>query len=536
MHFSKIKFKFYLESLSTFILFHLLTTVLFQFILYWFNFKLSFISLIVPFFMWFFVDRYFFGVDDQIRRILTNYVSYILFITFFTYYYSHFIDISFDGNFYHADTMIQLVYGWNPVTLDHQYMDTTGILWGELYPKFTWIIGALFIKLTHLSSSGMLINALIGLSVFIKSYYFFKRKYSTWFALSIALVILFNPIFIEQFHSLYVDNVIAHLLVILILANLELMENYNYKSVFHIVVVSIILINIKFTSFAFAGLIDLSAFIYYLIKDRKIALKIVVYGILILSIGLFIGYRPYLVNLLEGRNIFWPLVGENSWVSSNDIGFVELENMRSIELFIYSITHGNYFNSLIDFTSKGYLYYDQRIGAMGMHFSKFLFLGPVFFVFYFVKKQFKLSLAYSVMFIMFTISIVFNYSMAWKLRYIPHFWLIVPLTILMAKEYFKHQIIVSLLFLLVTHQVVDMIYHNYEYNLWVTGIYKEIYTSYRNENSYDVRIGDSDFFKVIEEYRLQEYGVQINQLIDEPTATESCHRVDMYTLCFTVND
>ena len=167
------------------------------------------------------------------------------------------------------------------------------------------------------------------------------------------------------------------------------MENYNLKSVFNIVVVSIILINIKFTSFAFAGLIDLSAFIYYLIKDRKIALKIVVYGIVILLIGLFIGYRPYLVNLLEGRNIFWPLVGENSWVSSNDIGFVELENMRSIELFIYSITHGNYFNSLIDFTSKGYLYYDQRIGAMGMHFSKFLFLGPVFFIFYFVKKQFK---------------------------------------------------------------------------------------------------------------------------------------------------
>jgi hypothetical protein len=526
------KINFYSDSLFTFVLFSLISAVLTQNILFWFNVSVNTIALIVPFVLWIFVDKYLYGSKDQIKRVITNYLVYIGIIIIFIKYYSMFIEFSYDGNFYHGDTMIQLVYGWNPITLAHQYLNTNGNVWAELYPKFTWIIGAFFIQLTSMSSSGMILNGIIGFITLIKVYAYMKVKTSKIFALFIALIVVFNPIFIEQMHTLYVDGIIAHLVVLLIISNLELMENYNNHSVIHMVMITIILMNIKFTSFAFAGLIDLSSFVFFLIKDRKIAIKIFLAGVIILVIGLFIGYSPYIVNLIEKRNIFWPLAGKNNWITGDDQLLPQMYDLTSLERFFYSLTYGEYLRGLINFESKGYLFYDQRIGAMGINFAKYLVLtGPLMFL-YLIKDRKKLNLSYILLFFFFTISIIFNYPMVWKLRYIPHFWLMVPMTIILARYLFKTQLLSILLVLLFFHQTVDMIKNNYEHNFWATNLYRDIYSLYDDGYAYNIRVGESDRFIVMEEYKLKEYGVNINQISYETYPDETCHRVDMYTICF----
>lgn len=527
------QFNFYSESLFTLVLFHLLSTVITQMIMFWFHFKLNVLSLLIPFLIWLYLDKVLYGQKDRAKRVITNVLTYVIVWFLFLRYFSMFIEFSFDGNFYHGDTMIQLVYGWNPVYLTDLYFKSNGSIWGELYPKFSWIIGGLFIKLTSMSSAGMILNGLMGVLVFIKTYAFMKKRSSKRFAFVIALIVLLNPIFIEQFHTLYIDGIIAHLVALLIITNLELIEDYNLKSLFHLVMISVILINLKFTSFAFAGLIDLSAFIFYIVKDRKIALRIVYAGILILMVALFIGYSPYIVNLLNGRNIFWPLAGANNWITGDDQVIEAMIKLTSIQRFFYSLTYGEFFNSLVDFTSKGYLFYDQRIGAMGIHFAKYLFLASFFLVAYAIKDRKKLNWPYILMFILFTASIVFNYKMVWKLRYIPHFWLMVPLTVILSNHLFKTKVISILLIVLFLHQASDMIYNNYGHNFWATKLYRDIYEQYNDGTSYKVRIGDNDMFVVMEEYKLKEHGVNIGEIVFESLPTEECHRVDMYTICFT---
>lgn len=529
----------YLESLILLIISHLVFSVLLQVILYFFNFSINLYVLLFSLIPYLLFENILFTKKNMYKRVTFSILVYAFLIVICLYYYSHFIDHSFDGNMYHGEVMVQLIYGWNPIFNSNIYLDTYGMVWGNLYPKFSWIIGSLFMSLSSVSSAGMLLNALIAILATIKTYIFSKKYLNTYLSVTAALIVFMNPIFIEQIHTLYVDSTIANFMVLLIIYNFELMTEYSIKDQVLVILISIALINLKFSSFAFAGFIDLSTFIYFLIKNRILAIKVFISGIIILILGvLIIGYSPYIVNVIENRNIFFPLMGKDKWDVVSSLILEPLLKLRSYERFFYSITNGEYLNSLVNYDSWGYMLYDQRIGGFGFNYAKLLAIFSFSFLLFSIKVKFKFRLGSSLLFILFLISIIANYRNIWWARYAPHLWLLVIVIVyllnsIINKKWIKN-LITSLILFLVLQQSFDIYKLTLERDLFVTKQATDVYDFYLNQDEINLYInnGNANQFIVYEEYKQKEYGLNINISFDAPIIENKCYPLEVYSICY----
>lgn len=533
--------KYNVESFILLVISHLVFTVLAQMIFYFFNFGFTQYLIFIALIPYIYFEKYFFGKDNSLLRIFISFFLYIILFFALLSYFSIFLDHSFDGNMYHGEVMIQLIYGWNPIYNSNVYIDSYGMVWGNLYPKFSWVIGSFFIDLTKKSSAGMILNGLIAVIAYIKTYKFSKHYLCKWLSFTVATIAILNPIFIEQIHTLYVDSTIYNFLLILIIFNLEIMDNYDFYKQIMIVFITIALINLKFSSFAFAGFIDLSAFIYFLIKDRKKALKIFLSGIVAIIIGVgIIGYSPYIINILEKRNIFFPLMGKDKWDVVTSLILEPLEKLRSYERFFYSITNGLYLDSLFNFDSWGYMLYDQRIGGFGFNFFKLSLISAISILVYLWKFK-KIQLQYLIIMLLFFISVMANYRNIWWARYAPHLWIIVPLIIFVLNSLFQKKIIIKnittfIVFSLVLQQSYDIYKYTLERDLFVTKQATDVYDKYIGVSDVILTVipRTTRSFITFEEYKEKEYGLDVSiNLSDDPQYVLDCTQLEVYTICIS---
>ena len=539
-------FKSITENIIEFLLFSFGISVLFQILLYFLNLTLSPFSFFLPIFIYPFFRAYVkkakvLNWHIPIVYIIIALVSFLLIL-----YFNGFIEHSFDGNMYHGEAMVQMLKGWNPVFNTNAYASSIGYEWAVLYPKFTWIYSAFWIQLTGFSSTGMLLNAFIALITTLKVILFtLKKTQSIWIAFVVGLFVLLNPIFIEQLHSFYVDALMSNLLLLLILYNLELAEDFDYSRLFFIVLISILIINTKFTGFAFAGLIDLATFSYLVLKHKELAIKYFFAGIIIIIIGVgVIGYSPYFVNLLNSRNIFFPLMGENKW---DIISYMIPEPMiplRSYERFLYSLRMGKpYLENLLKIEENGYLYYDQRIGGFGSQFFKLLILSSIIIVTSIFTKIRRIKLYEAFMFVLYGVTILINFRNIWWARYAPQLWYIIPLSLMLLLISKKLKAIKTTLalfmVLLVVFQAQDIYKHTYERDQFITQEAKIVYDTLRKKEDliFYVDGGALNQFAVFEEFKAREYGLDIETVLyAAPSEPNECYRLDNYRICVVIEN
>lgn len=516
-------------------------SVLFQIVLYFLNLPFSLFSFFLPFILYPLFQHFVLKRKTDPFNILVAY-AVILFISLgFMAYFKLFLEHSFDGNMYHGESMVQILKGWNPVYNTNPYVHSYGFEWSILYPKFTWIYSAFWIKLTGMSSSGMFLNAFVGIITSIKIYlYVDKRIKSKLFGIIIGVLVFLNPIFIEQLHSFYVDALMSNLLLLLILYNLELTEEFSLDKLFYITLISVLLINIKFTGFAFAGLIDLAAFIFLIVTNRKNAFKYFIAGILIIVFGVVIfGYSPYIVNILKGRHIFYPLLGKDKWDIITSLIPEPMLQLRTYERFLYSLSMGKpYFENLFSLQEHGYLYYDQRIGGFGGQFFKLLILSITIIGLTILLRIKKLKLNEVLIFIFFSISILINFRNIWWARYAAHLWYLVPLAVYVLFAHSKFQFIkntiIFLIVFLVIFQSQDIYKHTFERDRLITEEAYTVYESLRLRNNLTIYVDGAGInqFSVFEEFKSRENGLDIKTVLYElPTVPYECFRLDNYQLC-----
>lgn len=546
MQINQISFKSISNHLIESLLFSFGISVLIQIMFYFLNLNFSIIPFFVPFIIYPLFTRWIKKQTEWDINFIFSYLIILLLSLLFILYFRQFIEHSFDGNMYHGEAMIQMLWGWNPIHNTNAYASSYGFEWSILYPKFTWIYSAFWISLTGMSSSGMFLNAFIGIITSLKVYSFIKLKSKSSFtALVLSIVVLLNPIFIEQLHSFYVDALMSNLLLLLIIYNLELADDFNLSHLFYIGLISVLLINIKFTGFAFAGLIDLATFIYLLTKQRSNALYYFIGGILIIILGVGVyGYSPYIVNLLNGRHIFFPLMGPEKWDIITVLIPEPMIPLRSYERFLYSLSMGKpYLENLLSITEHGYLYYDQRIGGFGNQFFKLLILSSSVIGAYIVFNLKRLKLHESLMFVFFGISILINFRNIWWARYATQLWYIVPLAllILFTSQKFKpiNQILISIIVFLVVFQSQDIYKHTYERDRLITEEACAVYATLRERKDliYHVDGGGNSLFAVFEEFKSRENGLDIKTVLyDFPTEPYECFRIDNYKICVVIEN
>jgi len=163
----------------------------------------------------------------------------------------------------------------------------------------------------------------------------FINNYIIRILIIIALVL--NPIVIGQINTLYLDG---NLYLLMLLFSISLVNYYSNRSKENFILtamITIILINLKFTSLLFIAI----GFILFITanywQSKKIQLSILLKGLCVFIFAIVVyGYSPYINNYLKHGNAFHPIYGEkkvNILKSQMNPDFLELNRLKQ---FYYS--------------------------------------------------------------------------------------------------------------------------------------------------------------------------------------------------------
>lgn len=504
-----------------YVLFLLTGTVLFQSLFFFVNVGINCLSLILATFLYL-LFSYLLKDNKRfnIKNVFAILIVWIVILLLFSYY-RIFNECTYDGAYYHGDAIVNMLNGWNPF-LEADMHKVTGVtVWADYYPKATWIFGANLIKLFNNLSAGMIINLLVSAALAVYGGIFtYEWKHKKILSIIVAIVLFLNPIAIEQTHTYYVDAVLGNLTIILLMLCAKVMRKYSVWNNLLIVCVSVFMINIKFTGFGFAGIINLVTWLYLLFNNRKSFIKYTISGVIMVVIAVVvIGFSPYFINIMKSRHIFYPIVGENAEDVITYLIPEEIIDKNFYHKFTYSLTSGEgLIANLKDFSADKYLLYDEKIGAMGKHFLKLLILSSIGFIIYIINsfKTKKIDIVFWLSILSLVLSIVANYDNIWWFRYIPQIWAFIPIgIILLTDNKFAYIVIGALLVLLlfqsynITFNVIDV---DYKKSRAIERFYKE------NKNKDVVvqidplTIGYPDRFDDFEIARAKQYGVNITEV------------------------
>ena len=218
-------------------------------------------------------------------------------------------DVSWDGMWYHQNAIIELNNGWNPI---YEKLTGEGALWNNYYGKYSEIVQACILSTFKNIEMGKMINILFMIIATMYSLFILLSHFNINYRRSLvySIIIGFNPVSIYQLFSFYHDGILSSILTICGCMVLDLNKEDSNLKYIYLFMIGCIGVNIKFTLLGYIFAIGGMYTIECIIKKKNIKnLLISASMILIIGVGI-LGFNPYMINLKEGNNIFYPLIGE----------------------------------------------------------------------------------------------------------------------------------------------------------------------------------------------------------------------------------
>jgi hypothetical protein len=379
------------------------------------------IILFITFLIHILVSLFVYLKNDK-KSIFTSIIVCYFIIGFSMLINSFIFDYSFDGHWYHQSAAIQLKNGWNPF---YTSLPEDGVsIWNNHYPRFTEMFASIFLSVFNNIELGKSYNMIFFIILFLYVLkYVSKFQRNKLVVMAISIIFIANPVVLAQFFTYYVDGVMGMLIIILLFTCMEYEQSQNITDLFIIIAVSVFSINTKFTGFI-CGFILIAYIIKQIIlKKYKMMLIFVCTGFAILMISvLFIGYNPYITNLINYGHPFYPLYGNKTiniipddWTK----GFNTIKGFFSLFFLDYSEKNMP-FNPDKLAGLKLQNTYDSIVGGFGVLFIEICIL---FILVYFITIKNKKSIYKKLLFpmlILLFISIIMPAN-RWA-RYIPFFW------------------------------------------------------------------------------------------------------------------
>ena len=183
---------------------------------------------------------------EKLKKIIINiFISIILlFITILVA--SAFYDTTWDGNTYHKEMIGLMKNGMNPL-----YNVDSGDIWSQHYARAVETFASVIYAFTNNIETGKALNFLLIILLFGQLYkYLRKKNVNIILSVIFSFVVAVNPISLIQSTSYYVDGIFANTLFFIILMLLKLTneDEDNKLYLYWLVVLTVVCINIKFTS------------------------------------------------------------------------------------------------------------------------------------------------------------------------------------------------------------------------------------------------------------------------------------------------
>lgn len=333
---------------------------------------------------------------------------------------SLFYDDTSDGMAYHADGILLLLKGVNPI---YQWMHGFDDIWTNHYPKALWYFASIIIHATGNYNIGKSYNPLLIYTVFFYIVsVMLRRKLSFGNALLAAFALSLNPVAISQFSCFYVDGALASLMTLVVFSTLMLSTKPNAADKAFFLIASCLLINIKFTGAAYLFIIYATegAFLVWshynepkvatLVTEPKVRVIFAPVIVVALVGGLVMGFNPYIQNTLKEGNPLFPLFGNKG---GRDI--IAAQSPRSFNedhtpvvdkalMSIFSKSENVIYQhgtaepelkmpfSVSDDELKVFAYNDVRIGGWGVLFGSTLLLSMLLCLFFSSWREHQITI------------------------------------------------------------------------------------------------------------------------------------------------
>ncbi|MBY0427009.1 MAG: hypothetical protein K2Q22_15345 [Cytophagales bacterium] len=353
-----------------------------------------------------------------------------------------FYDISFDGQNYHQEGIIQLKEGWNPNIdpLPTGVDEYTRIFTGH-FAKGSWYIDASLYAITGFVQSGKASNILyiVASLLFTLALILKITPLKVWQSMILVSILAFNPIWAYQYLSYYVDGQLSACILILIGAFAGLyLKIYNRYMLLFVAGCSIIIMsNLKFTGPVFSAILGLGFCTILAIKSRwketiQTAILLLIFGVV--AIG-YAGYGTYVTNVLSHGHPFFPLNKEDILGYQTPANFKESPGVVALFQSVFSesgqieVEKPSVYKIPLTFTLdelKIFAREEPRTGGFGPLFSGGFVLGAALFLYVFLIEKKRPSLELGLGWITLFVSVIVIPS-AWWARYVPHFFLLVLL-------------------------------------------------------------------------------------------------------------
>jgi len=236
------------------------------------------------------------------------------------------IDIYGDSRSYHGPAVIALSDGWNPYydwkvcSWDDDYcMRTSKFI--DHYPKAQWYISAEFYSLFGNFDIGKCMNFLMLVLCSLIAYQIARSLLPDRrvLPLMIAAAVAANPVAVAQLFSGTVDGILSSTLSIYILLLIGYYFSQKKKFIHQSMLILVYLVNFKFTGLIYATFFTI-LFVIIILLSQKVFPRFLAFSTLstlVISV-LFIGFNPYLTNLILEKNPFAQAVNINSGSSVLD--------------------------------------------------------------------------------------------------------------------------------------------------------------------------------------------------------------------------
>lgn len=369
-----------------------------------------------------------------------------------------FLDVSYDGNWYHKSSVVALAQGWNPLSNDmfvsplysEIFSSTDNMIWSVCYPKGLWEFAACLYHVTGTVESGKCYTLLLAVSgALILSAFLRMKGLRVWQCVILFLIVAINPITVEQFCTYYNDGFLMMSLLALLVGLIMLADPSFERQrclAYGVIITAFICCSAtKFTGFAYPCVFGASFFVLYIWKTVKkrpgftgkfLVRTVCIFAATALFTFFVINYAPYVLNWMSFGNPFYPLLGAGTVDIMTTNTPDALEGMNSIQAFFVSLfsvisnpveepSYGSTlklpFTILLPKEAADIPEAAIRLSGFGVWFSGVFLITVVILAFMFVlsRKRQPLLFQAGLCYLIPTILLIVGLSESWWARYVP---------------------------------------------------------------------------------------------------------------------
>ncbi|MDF2634273.1 MAG: hypothetical protein K0R78_1147 [Pelosinus sp.] len=330
----------------------------------------------------------------------------VLLMYCFMYLSGMFYDISYDGQVYHQEAVIQLANHWNPF---QQYLtkdQSQSAMLLNHYAKGPWVYEAALYTVTGKIEESKAFNFLLIVASFLLAFSAMRNssRFTVTQAIFFSFLLALNPVSIYQALSFYIDGQLASLLLCLLALSYQMIIYYDKFVLFGFIMSLGLLVNVKFTGIVYAvAFVGLLVGWLWLLKKKQAYLDLSKAAIIGLITGICIlGYNPYMTNSFFYGHPFYPLYGAGPksmdiMTSNSPKGFLQLNGIEKLYVANFSMATNQFDTEdpVVKFPFsvkaqelKPFVYgADVRIGGFGPWFSGMVVISGFILLLLFISPK-----------------------------------------------------------------------------------------------------------------------------------------------------